>query len=188
MKFAWLPCSLILRQEQGSEKETAGVNTLKNLTLGFCLISGKHVLITEFPEQGTHSGSCYYSLLRSDQLHLLTPCVNSNARMANSTMSCLCATVPAIFHKSPLVAIILAGLLTTLFLSLRQSVLQPLLLWSVHSSCRFVWYHGFNMEAILVPITLVLRLTGRKQLALSLASHDGTCADALINSYFFFLF
>ena len=29
MKFAWLPCSLILRQEQGSEKETAEVNTLK---------------------------------------------------------------------------------------------------------------------------------------------------------------
>ena len=136
IQFAWLPCSLILRQEQGSEKETAGVNTLKNLTLGFCLISGKHVLITEFPEQGTHSGSCYYSLLRSDQLHLLTPCVNSNARMANSTMSCLCATVPAIFHKSPLVAIILAGLLTTLFLSLRQSVLQPLPLRSAHSSCR----------------------------------------------------
>ena len=31
MKFAWLPCSLILRQEQGSEKETAEVNTLKAL-------------------------------------------------------------------------------------------------------------------------------------------------------------
>ena len=31
MKFAWLPCSLILRQEQGSEKETAVVNTRKAL-------------------------------------------------------------------------------------------------------------------------------------------------------------
>lgn len=29
MKFAWLPCSLILRKEQGSEKENAEVNTLK---------------------------------------------------------------------------------------------------------------------------------------------------------------
>ena len=69
MKFAWLPCSLILRQEQGSEKETAEVNTQKpcgmprqrqilskDLTLGFCLISGIHVLITELLEQGTHSG------------------------------------------------------------------------------------------------------------------------------------
>ena len=33
MKFAWLPCSLILRQEQGSEKETAEVNTLKGLVV-----------------------------------------------------------------------------------------------------------------------------------------------------------
>ena len=31
MKFAWLPCSLVLRQEQGSEKETAEVNTRKAL-------------------------------------------------------------------------------------------------------------------------------------------------------------
>lgn len=31
MKFAWLPCSLILSQEQGSEKETAVVNTRKAL-------------------------------------------------------------------------------------------------------------------------------------------------------------
>ena len=31
MQFAWLPCSLILRQEQGSEKETAEVNTRKAL-------------------------------------------------------------------------------------------------------------------------------------------------------------
>ena len=107
------------------------------------------------------------------------PRVNSNARMANSTDSCLSAAVPIIFHESPLVAIILTGLLTTLFLYLRQSVLQPLLLWSAHSSCRFVWYHGFNMEAILVPITLVLRLTGRIGLALSLSSLYGTCADAL---------
>ena len=149
MKFAWLPCSLILRQEQGSEKETAGVNTLKNLTLGFCLISGKHVLITEFPEQDTHSGSCYYSLLRSDQLHLLTPCVNSNARMANSANSCLSAAIPIIFHESPLVAVILAGLPTTLFLHRYQSVLQPLPLWSAHSSCRFclvmLSQHGSNI-------------------------------------------
>ena len=35
------------------------------------------------------------------------------------------------------------------------------------------------MEASLIPITLVLRLTGRKQLALSLASLYGTGADAL---------
>ena len=107
------------------------------------------------------------------------PCVTINARMANSTPSCLSAAIPIIFHESPLVAFILAGLPTTLFLYLSQSVLQPLPLWSAHSSCRFVWNHGFNMEAILVPITLVLRLTGRKQLALSLASPYGTGADAL---------
>ena len=134
---------------------------------------------TEFPEQGTHSGYFYYSLLRSNQLHQLMPCVTSNARMADSTVSCLYAAIPIIFHESPLVAIILAGFLTTLFLYLHQSVLQPLPLWSAHSSCRFVWYHGFNMEASLIPITLVLRLTGRKQLALSLASIYGTGADAL---------
>ena len=133
-------------------------------------------------------GISYNALICFDQVHLLMPRVNSNARMANSTDSCLSAAVPIIFHESPLVAFILAGLPTTLFLYLSQSVLQPLPLWSAHSSCRFVWNHGFNMEAILVPITLVLRLTGRKQLSLSLASHDGTCADALINSYFFFLF
>ena len=149
MKFAWLPCSLILRQEQGSEKETAGVNTLKNLTLGFCLISGKHVLITEFPEQDTHSGSCYYSLLRSDQLHLLTPCVNSNARMANSANSCLSAAIPIIFHESPLVAVILAGIPTTLFLYLRQSVLLPLPHRSAHSSCRFCLRHPSQHVSIL---------------------------------------
>ena len=31
IQFAWLPCSLILRQEQGSEKEIAEVNTRKAL-------------------------------------------------------------------------------------------------------------------------------------------------------------
>ena len=133
-------------------------------------------------------GYCYYSLPCYDQVHLLMPCVTSNARMANSTVSCLCAAIPIIFHESPLVAIILAGLLTTLFLYLHQSVLQPypsgLLIHRVVS----VWGCNLNMEAFLVPITLVLQLTGRMQLALSLASHDGTCADALINSYFFFLF
>ena len=97
----------------------------------------KHVLTTEFPEQGTHSGSCYYSILCFDKLHLLMLCVTSNARMANSTAFRLSAAIPIIFHESPLVAIILAGLLTTLFLYLRQSVLQPLPLWSAHSSCRF---------------------------------------------------
>ena len=40
MKFAWLPCSLILRQEQGSEKETAEVNTLKGLVV--CHGRGKY--------------------------------------------------------------------------------------------------------------------------------------------------
>ena len=45
-----------------------------------------------------------------------------------------------------------------------------------------------NMEAILVPITLVLRLTGRMQLALSLASHNGTGADALGTLTFSFYF
>ena len=97
----------------------------------------KHVLTTEFPEQGTHSGSCYYSILCFDKLHLLMLCVTSNARMANSTDSCLSAAVPIIFHESPLVAIILAGLPTTLFLYLRQLVLQPLPHRSAHSSCRF---------------------------------------------------
>ena len=133
-------------------------------------------------------GISYNALICFDQVHLLMPRVNSNARMANSTDSCLSAAVPIIFHESPLVAIILAGFLTTLFLYLHQSVLQPypsgLLIHRVVS----VWGCHLNMEAFLVPITLVLRLTGRMQLALSLASHDGTCADALINSYFFFLF
>ena len=64
------------------------------------------------------------------------PCVTSNARMASSAASCLCAAIPIIFHESPLVAIILARLLTILFLYLHQSVLQPLPLWSAHSSCR----------------------------------------------------
>ena len=53
------------------------------------------------------------------------PCVTSNARMADSTASCLDAALPIIFHEYPLVAIILAGLLTILFLYLHQSVLQP---------------------------------------------------------------
>ena len=127
------------------------MNTLKNLTLGFCLISGKHVLITEFPEQDTHSGCCYYSLLRSDQLHLLTPCVNSNARMANSANSCLSAALPIIFHESPLVAIILARLLTILFLYLRQSVLQPLPLRSAHSLCRSCLGMPFQHRSNLGP-------------------------------------
>ena len=86
----------------------------------------KHVLTKVFPEQGTHSGSCYYSHLCFDQSHLLMPCVTINARMANSTMSRLSATIPIIFHESPLVAVILAGFPTTLFLYLSQSVLQPL--------------------------------------------------------------
>ena len=86
----------------------------------------KHVLTTEFPEQGTHSGSCYYSILCFDKLHLLMLCVTSNARMANSTAFRLSATIPIIFHESPLVAVILAGFPTTLFLYLSQSVLQPL--------------------------------------------------------------
>ena len=117
------------------------------------------------------------------------PCVTINARIANSTASCLYAAVPIIFHESPLVAIILAGLLTTLFLYLRQSVLQSLPLWSAHSSCRIIhWLPTSVGEAWLVPITLVLRLTGRMQLALSLASLYGTCADALDKLYFFFLF
>ena len=124
-------------------------------------------------------GYGYYSLLWPDQLYLLMPCVTINARMANSTVSCLYAAVPIIFHESPLVAIILAGLLTTLFLYLHQSMLQPypsgLLIHRVVS----VSHPCLNMEAILVPITLVLRLTGRKQLALSLASLYGTGADAL---------
>ena len=108
------------------------------------------------------------------------PCVTINARMANSTMSRLSATIPIVFHESPLVAIILAGFLTTLFLYLRQSVLQSLPLWSAHSSCRIIhWLPTSVGEAWLVPITLVLRLTGRKQLALYLASRYGTGADAL---------
>ena len=89
------------------------------------------------------------------------------------------AAIPIIFHESPLVAIILARLLTTLFLYLHQSMLQPypsgLLIHRVVS----VWGCHLNMEAFLVPITLVLRLTGRMQLALSLTSLYGTGADAL---------
>ena len=77
------------------------------------------------------------------------PCVTINARMANSTVSRLSAAVPIIFHESPLVAIILAGLLTTLFLYLRQSVLQPLPLWSAHSSCRFCLRHPSQHVSIL---------------------------------------
>ena len=67
-------------------------------------------------------GDGYYSLLWPDQLHLLMSCVTSNARMANSTGSCLGAAIPIIFHEFPLVAIILAGHPTTLFLYLSQSV------------------------------------------------------------------
>ena len=108
------------------------------------------------------------------------PCVTINARMANSAASCLYAAVLIIFHESPLVAFILAGLPTTLFPYLSQSVLQPLPLWSSHSSCRIIhWLPTSVGEAWLVTITLVLRLTGRKQLALSLASLYGTGADAL---------
>ena len=108
------------------------------------------------------------------------PCVTINARMANSTVSCLYAAIPIIFHESPLVAVILAGFPTTLFLYLSQSVLQPLPLWPAHSSCRIIhWLPTSVGEAWLVTITLVLRLTGRKQLALSLASLYGTGADAL---------
>ena len=136
-------------------------------------------LFRRFPEQGTHSGSCYYSHL-CYQLHLLLPYVTNNARMANSTGPCLGATVPIIFHEFPLVAIILAGHPTTLFLYLRQSVLQPLPLRSAHSSCRFdYWLPTSVGGAWLVTITFVLRLTGRIGLALSLASRYGTGADAL---------
>jgi len=71
-------------------------------------------------------GDGYDSLLWPDQLHLLMSCITSNARMASSTAFCLSGAVPIIFHESPLVAVILAGLPTTLFLYLRQSVLQPL--------------------------------------------------------------
>ena len=107
-------------------------------------------------------------------------CVTSNARMAGSTASCLDAAIPIIFHESPLVAIILAGLLTTLFLYIHQSVFQPLPLWSAHSSCRIVhWLPTSVWGAWLVLITLVLWLTGRKQLAFSLESLYGTGADAL---------
>ena len=114
------------------------------------------------------------------------PCVTINARMANSAASCLYAAVLIIFHESPLVAIILAGLPTTLFPYLSQSVLQPLPLWSSHSSCRIIhWLPTSVGEAWLVTITLVLRLTGRKQLALSRASLNGTGADALDKLYFF---
>ena len=120
--FAWLPCSLVLRQEQGSEKETAGVNTLKNLMLGCCLIIGIHMLITEFQKGYALRENSYYSLLWPDQLHRLMPCVTGNARMASSTVLCLNAAIPIFFHESPLVAVIPAGLLTILFLSLRQSV------------------------------------------------------------------
>ena len=67
-------------------------------------------------------GDGYYSLLWPDQLHLLMSCVTSNARMANSTGYCLGAAIPIIFHECPLVAIILAGHPTTLFLYLSQSV------------------------------------------------------------------
>ena len=113
----------------------AGVKTFKRPCARLLPDIEKHV--QEFPEQGTHSGSCYYSNLCFDQLHLLMPCVTSNARMASSTASCLWAANPIIFHESPLVAIILAWLPTTLFRYLHQSVLQPLHLWSAHSSCRF---------------------------------------------------
>ena len=135
MQFAWLPCSLILRQEQVSEKETAEVNTRKpcgmlwqkykpskDLARGYCLILRNTYLLKSSLNRVRTQGYGYYSLLWPDQLYLLMPCVTINARMANSTVSCLYAAVPIIFHDSPLVAIILAGLLTTLFLYLSQSV------------------------------------------------------------------
>ena len=131
----------------------------------------------------------YYSLLWPDQLHRLMSCVTSNARMANSTPSCLGAAVPIIFHKSPLVAVILAGLSHHPLLvsaSIGIAAFTPLV-------CSFIvsFLPGttcFNIEAFLVPITLVLQLTGRMQQALSLASHTALVLMRLTNSYFFFLF
>ena len=41
MQFAWLPCSLILRQEQGSEKESTEVNTRKALWYAKAIVNTK---------------------------------------------------------------------------------------------------------------------------------------------------
>ena len=59
-------------------------------------------------------------------------------------------------------------------------------LWSAHASFRLdLWLSTSTLAAWLVTIMLVLRLTGRIPLALSLASLIGTVPSALVNSYFF---
>ena len=134
---------------------------------------------TEFPEQGTHSGYFYYSLLRSNQLHQLMPCVTSNARMADSTVSCLYAAIPIIFHESPLVAVILAGIPTTLFLYLRQSVLLPLPHRSAHSSCRFCQSPLSQHGSVLDTHHACSPAHWQNVTGSSLSSLYGTGADAL---------
>lgn len=118
----------------------------------------------------------------------MMPCVTSNARMANNTPFCLSAAAPSSFMNFLWLLLSLPSFqLPSSCLCVNQCCsLYPsgLLIHRVVS----VSHPCINMEAILVPITLVLRLTGRKQLALSLASYDVTGAMRFRNSYFFFLF
>ena len=148
--------------------------------LGCCLISGIHMLITEYPEQGTHSGKTaitpFYGLISHIEWWPVSPAMPV---WPDSTMLCLYAAAPLSFMN-----------LLWLLSSLQGFLLSSSCLWANRCSSLYpsgllihrvvsVWGCCLNMEAILVPITLVLRLTGRKQLALSLASLYGTGADAL---------
>ena len=113
--------------------------------------------------------------------------VSKDARITDSTAYTLWTTLPLPFGYLHFADIVDAVLLTTLSLYLgtnRCHSLSPL--WSAHASCRLdLWLPTSTLAAWLVAITLVLRLTGRIPLALSLASPIGTVPSALENSYFF---
>ena len=136
-------------------------------------------LLRRFPEQARTQGYFYYSLLWPDQLHLLMPCVTSNARMASSAALCLVLPSPSSFMN------LLWLLLSSLGFLLPSSCIYVNRCCSLYPTGLLIHrvvsvsHPCLNIEAILVSITLVLRLTGRKQLALSLASLSGTGADAL---------
>ena len=100
---------------------------------------------------------------------------------------CLSAATPLPFGYLHFADIADAVLLTTLSLYLCTNRYYSLLpFWSAHASCRLDhWLSTSAWEAWLVAITLVLRLTCRIPLALSLASPIGTVPSALVHSYFF---
>ena len=113
--------------------------------------------------------------------------VSKKARIADSAAYSLCTAAPLPFGYLHFADIVDAELLTTLSLYLCTNRCHSLLpLWSAHASCRLdPWLATSTLVAWLVPITLILRLTVRIPLALSLASPTGTVPSALVNSYFF---